>query len=364
MGTDPAPFYLPLQAKEPLLIATMDASVLRYFADSSFPLYDAEQHTDTIDGVVLTGGAKPRPVQLVLTTFRLLFLDSPPFTNSPPWALLIEVPLGVVYKVEETLEKESGKVHMKLYCRDFRTVSYTLPKKHMKMSKALATYNADGTLSCLAAQHELEFEDSNSYLASGWLLHSQGWDYERMSLRDNWTELTQKDYDICATYPEIVVLPKGLSSADINALRKNRLFGAVPVLSYFLARSGAALLRAASESSDIADLSRGDTSALERYLTLMGPRPVQILDVGSSGRNGRSFASLPNVARQFVELSSTPDISTVMRKLLLLRKTMLTQDWAESISQVGYLDLVQRTLHTAHSIATLITARHLSLSFF
>src|SRR4051812_35356466 len=107
MGTDPAPFYLPLQVKEPYLLATMDAAVLRYYADSNFPLYDAERSIEVIDGVMLHGGSKPRPSQLLLTTLRIILLDSPPFTTSAPWALLMEIPLGVIYKFEENIEKES-----------------------------------------------------------------------------------------------------------------------------------------------------------------------------------------------------------------------------------------------------------------
>lgn len=360
MGTDPAPFYLALQVKEPLLIATMDASVLRFYADSSFPLYDAEKWTETLDGVMLTGSTKPRMTQVILTTFRMLFVDSPPFTNAQPWALLIEVPLGVVYKTEETLEKDSGKVHVKLHCRDFRTVSFTLPRKSQKLSKAVTTYNVDGQLSCIAAQHESELEDFNSCIASGWTLHSHNWDFERMGVTASWVELTQKDYDICATYPESIMLPKGLTSADLTAVRKNRSFGAVPVLSYFHISTGAALLRAASEGSDLTDISRGDGSALEKFLGCLTTRSSAIIDVGPHGGSPSGRATLSSsldVKRQYMDLGSAQDITNVVRKLLMLRKAVLAPEWVETLAQVGFLDLVQRTIASAQSIATQIAVR-------
>lgn len=357
MGADPAPFYLPLQVKEPLLIATMDAAALRLYADCSFPLHDAEKLLDTIDGVMLMGTQKPRPTQLLLTTFRLIFLDSPPFTNSQPWALLIEVPFGVVYKTEETAEKESGRVHMKLYCRDFRTVSFTLPRKHQKLSKVVSNYNMDGVGSVIASQHDRELEDAYSYMASGWGLHLHGFDFERMGISASWVELVQKDYDICVNYPETILLPKGLNSADLTALRKNRSFGAVPVLSYYRSANGAALLRAASEGSDITDLRGDGGGALEKFLSCVGTRCIHIVDVGGGRGSAGSRAALgwsADVSRQYIELGSVQDITNVMRKLLLLRKGILSHDWVETLAQVGFLDLVQRTITAAQSIAALI----------
>lgn len=365
MGTDPAAFYLPMQAKQPLLLATMDAAVLRLFGDASFPLYDAEKLVDTIDQVLITTGAKHRAAQLLLTNFRLIFLDSPPFTTSQPWALLMEVPLGAVYKTEESAEKESGRVQVKLYCRDFRTLSFVLPRKNVKFSKTVTSYNTETMLATsMAGQFELESEDL-SHPAS-WHIYSQGWDFERTfcTQSPHWTLHNQRDFDVCANYPENIVLPTGLSSADINALRKGRHYGALPTLSFYYRKNGAAVLRAASEALDLGEaLGRpGDASILEKCIGLMGQRAVTIVDVGVTRVANVRASTMPStVSRQYLDLGNTQDITNTLRKLLALRKTMLVGEWIESLSQIGYLELLQRILTCAQSLASMVMVRSLTL---
>lgn len=365
MGTDPAAFYLPMQAKQPLLLATMDAAVLRLFGDASFPLYDAEKLVDTIDQVLITTGAKHRAAQLLLTNFRLIFLDSPPFTTSQPWALLMEVPLGAVYKTEESAEKESGRVQVKLYCRDFRTLSFVLPRKNAKFSKTATSYNTETMLATsMAGQFELESEDL-SHPAS-WHIYSQGWDFERTfcTQSPHWTLHNQRDFDVCANYPENIVLPTGLSSADINALRKGRHYGALPTLSFYYRKNGAAVLRAASEALDLGEaLGRpGDASILEKCIGLMGQRAVTIVDVGVTRVANVRASTMPStVSRQYLDLGNTQDITNTLRKLLALRKTMLVGEWIESLSQIGYLELLQRILTCAQSLASMVMVRSLTL---
>jgi hypothetical protein len=152
---------------------------------------------------------------LLLTPFRLVFVAHDRSTYSDAVDSRASMPIRAIYRVSRLDSGPSGRF-LEILCRNFEAFVFAfLPSKH---SRALV---ADFVQSQQASQRPFALQGPPSLVPP---VHELGW-LEEQYRRVFGAQLeaggafrlshVNRDYSVCESYPSVVVVPAGISDADI-----------------------------------------------------------------------------------------------------------------------------------------------------
>ncbi|XP_077487066.1 myotubularin-related protein 9 isoform X2 [Amblyomma americanum] len=154
--------------------------------------------------------------------------------------------LWLLHRMVDTVERRIGALSGSLFlkCKDFRIIQ-------LDITGVEACNNVADTIECLSALdnpkwfHPFFYNPSFVIMEDGWSAFTTEQDFAKIKLvSDDWRiSLVNKDFSVCSTYPEQVIVPKRIEDSVLIASASFRQMGRFPVLSYFHKKAKTALMR-------------------------------------------------------------------------------------------------------------------------
>ncbi|KAK8759210.1 hypothetical protein V5799_003159 [Amblyomma americanum] len=154
--------------------------------------------------------------------------------------------LWLLHRMVDTVERRIGALSGSLFlkCKDFRIIQ-------LDITGVEACNNVADTIECLSALdnpkwfHPFFYNPSFVIMEDGWSAFTTEQDFAKIKLvSDDWRiSLVNKDFSVCSTYPEQVIVPKRIEDSVLIASASFRHLGRFPVLSYFHKKAKTALMR-------------------------------------------------------------------------------------------------------------------------
>ncbi|XP_025205248.1 myotubularin-related protein 2 [Melanaphis sacchari] len=180
---------------------------------------------------------------LSVTNYKLYFKSLERDTQ-----LVIEVPLGVVSRVEKVGGQSSrgeNSYGIELFCKDMRNLRFGHKQENhsrRNVFEKLQQY-------AFPLSHNIPmfaFEYTETFPENGWNVYEPMAELKRMGVpNDTWHITKLNDaYDLCETYPAILAVPAGATDEIIRNAAAFRSRGRIPVLSWLHSESQATITRA------------------------------------------------------------------------------------------------------------------------
>ncbi|XP_069748693.1 phosphatidylinositol-3-phosphate phosphatase MTMR1-like isoform X9 [Narcine bancroftii] len=179
---------------------------------------------------------------LTLTDYKLYFKSverDPPFT--------LDVPLGVVSRVEKIAGVQghgASSSGLEIVCKDMRNLRFAYKQEdHGKLEifENLTQYAfpVSKNLPLFAMKYKENFP------VQGWKVYDPAAEYKRQGLpNESWTiSKLNGNYELCDTYPAIVVVPTSVKDDDLCKVAAFRTSGRFPVLSWIHPETQATITR-------------------------------------------------------------------------------------------------------------------------
>ncbi|KAK9764084.1 phosphatidylinositol-3-phosphatase ymr1 [Basidiobolus ranarum] len=191
-----------------------------------------------VDNVRLEKGREVYVGTLHLTAHQLIF-------NHPEQELWISYP--IIHTVERRALTPNGYYPLNFKCRNFLFVTFLVEKE----PDAIDVFESVRKLTCIESINQLYaffYQPFPKFTVNdGWTIFNPIEEYKRLgvgTISDNWrfTKLNE-EYELCSTYPRILVVPSKISDAVINYAAKYRSKNRIPVLSYLHASNMATISR-------------------------------------------------------------------------------------------------------------------------
>lgn len=183
---------------------------------------------------------------------------------------IIDLPLGFISRIEKmggSTSKGENSYGIEITCKDIRNYRFAHSRENHsrrdvfeKLQQYAFPYN--NKLSLFA------FEFKEKFPVNGWQVYEPIAEYKRLgSITETWkiTKINE-NYELCDSYPAILVVPSAASEEDLRQVAQFRSRGRIPVLSWLHPESQASLTRCAQPMVGVSGKrSRED----ERYVQLI-----------------------------------------------------------------------------------------------
>nr|CDQ00508.1 BMA-MTM-9, isoform e [Brugia malayi] len=205
-----------------------------------------------VDNVFLRKGPRqPQPGSLALIGHHMIFSPSSSSTNSPSgkehsselWLLHRAVDRVIVEPIVKDSFNRSGKLILK--CKNFMICIFEIDD----LDDCLAVARSIEKLSNLKGiQHDYPFYYRCPFtvLDNGWTAFDAEQEYAKLMIRckDGWRiSAVNKGFRVCNTYPEMVIVPKGIGDDYLRISATFRDGGRFPILSFYHGETKSCLIR-------------------------------------------------------------------------------------------------------------------------
>ncbi|KFM70519.1 Myotubularin-related protein 9, partial [Stegodyphus mimosarum] len=190
----------------------------------------------TTEGVTLHRPFHP-PMEGTLCISGHLFILSSREKNEELWMLH-----RMVDCIEKKLSFCTGTIVLK--CKDFRILQLDIPgieECNNVASSIEYLMSLENPRSFYPFFHRAMFD----MLEDGWTSFLAESEYTKLlQNKEDWRiSHVNKDFSVCPTYPQLVIVPKSIDDETLKVVAGFRQFGRFPVLSYYHKENKAALLR-------------------------------------------------------------------------------------------------------------------------
>ncbi|KAM3726949.1 Myotubularin-related protein [Dirofilaria immitis] len=205
-----------------------------------------------VDNVFLRKGPRqPQPGSLALIGHHMIFSPSSSSTNSingkehnnELWLLHRAVDRVVVEPIVKDNLSRSGKLILK--CKNFMVCIFEIDD----LDDCVAVARSIEKLSNLEGiQHDYPFYYRCPFtvLDNGWTAFDAEQEYAKLMIRckDGWRiSAVNKGFRVCSTYPEMVIVPKGIGDDYLRISATFRDGGRFPILSFYHEETKSCLIR-------------------------------------------------------------------------------------------------------------------------
>lgn len=290
---------------------------------------------------------------------------------------IIDLPLGFVSRIEKvggTTSKGENSYGIEITCKDMRNYRFAHRRENHsrrdvfeKLQQYAFPLNNKLTL--------FAFEYKDKYPVNGWQVYEPIAEYKRLgSITETWkiTKINE-NYELCDTYPAILVVPSASSEDDLRQVAQFRSKGRIPVLSWLHPESQASLTRCAQPLVGVGGRrSRED----ERYVQLIMDANAQshkiyIMDarpsanaVANKARGGgyENEDFYQNAEVVYLDIQNIHTVRESWRKLKELCYPGLNQQkWHSNLEATQWLDHIRTIINGALKIADKIENHKTSL---
>uniref|UniRef100_A0A4X2JZW7 phosphatidylinositol-3,5-bisphosphate 3-phosphatase n=1 Tax=Vombatus ursinus TaxID=29139 RepID=A0A4X2JZW7_VOMUR len=178
---------------------------------------------------------------LTVTDFKMYFKN---VERDPHF--ILDVPLGVISRVEKIGVQSHGdnSCGIEIVCKDMRNLR--LAYKQEEQSKLGIFENLNRYAFPLSnGQALFAFNYKEKFPSNGWKVYDPVSEYKRQGLPNESWKISKinSSYELCDTYPAIIVVPTSVKDDDLTKVAAFRAKGRVPVLSWIHPESQATITR-------------------------------------------------------------------------------------------------------------------------
>ena len=277
--------------------------------DDDIPLLSGEQKLMSLkDAYIQVSPGRLLPGTLFMTNYRVAFVPSPSYlvilaATNPSIYSWLNVPLASIDRVEKEKRMKDARgvgVTIVITCKDVRQHRITTSVGEYEVDRAFSTMSAyafpNNMRHLFAFSHSMSppsssfsssfssssSSSSSSSLSCGSCPYDAVQEYSRQGIIDVvsssdsaggaahdsslWRMSTaNKDYRLCKTYPQYMVMPRGLSDEELFLVAGFRSGRRLPTMSWGDKESGASMWRSAQPKAGVS----GSCSQDEKFLEML-----------------------------------------------------------------------------------------------
>uniref|UniRef100_A0A8C9U4G1 Myotubularin n=1 Tax=Scleropages formosus TaxID=113540 RepID=A0A8C9U4G1_SCLFO len=299
--------------------------------------------------------------KVFITNYRLFFKS----TDVEP-VVVLDVPLGVISRVEKmggASSRGENSYGLDITCKDMRNLRFALKQEgHSRRDIFEILFRHAFPLS-----HNLPlfaFLSQEKFADNGWNVYDAKHEFARQGLpNDKWriTHLNQ-NYELCDTYPTVLVVPKKATDEDLRKVAAFRSRGRIPVLSWIHPENQAVIVRC---SQPLVGMSGKRSKDDERYLelireangtvrlTIFDARPnVNAVANKATGGGYEGDDAYQNADLVFLDIHNIHVMRESLRKLKdIVYPNVEESHWLSSLESTHWLEHIKLVLAGAIQVA-------------
>ncbi|XP_077163829.1 phosphatidylinositol-3-phosphate phosphatase MTMR1 isoform X2 [Paroedura picta] len=297
---------------------------------------------------------------LTVTDFKMYFKN---VERDPHFVL--DVPLGVITRVEKIGVQSHGdnSCGIEIVCKDMRNLrfAYKQEEHRLEIFQNLITR-------AFPLSHGLPlfaFSYKEKFPVNGWKVYDPMAEYKRQGLPNESWKISKINsmYELCDTYPAILVVPTSVKDDDLSRVAAFRAKGRVPVLSWIHPESQATITRCSQPLVGPNDKrckedekylqTIMDANAQSHKLFIFDARQNSVADTNKAKGGGyESESAYPNVELIFLEIPNIHVMRESLRKLKeIVYPTIDESRWLSNVESTHWLEYIRMLLAGAVRIA-------------
>ncbi|KAM6381606.1 phosphatidylinositol-3-phosphate phosphatase MTMR1 isoform 4-T4 [Pluvialis apricaria] len=298
---------------------------------------------------------------LTVTDFRM-YIKS--VERDPPF--VVDVPLGVISRVEKIGVQSHGdnSCGIEIVCKDMRNLRLAYKQEEqnrLEIFENLVTraFPVSNGLPLFA------FSYKEKFAVNGWKVYDPMAEYKRQGLPNESWKISKinSTYELCDTYPAILVVPTSVKDDDLSKVAAFRAKGRVPVLSWIHPESQATITRCSQPSVGPNDKrckedekylqTIMDANAQSHKLIIFDARQNSVADTNKAKGGGyESESAYPNAELVFLEIHNIHVMRESLRKLKeIVYPTIDETRWLSNVDSTHWLEYIRMLLAGAVRIA-------------
>ncbi|XP_058147398.1 phosphatidylinositol-3-phosphate phosphatase MTMR1 isoform X4 [Dasypus novemcinctus] len=298
---------------------------------------------------------------LTVTDFKMYFKN---VERDPHFVL--DVPLGVISRVEKIGAQSHGdnSCGIEIVCKDMRNLR--LAYKQEEQSKLGIFENLNKHAFPLSnGQTLFAFNYKEKFPINGWKVYDPIAEYKRQGLPNESWKISKinSNYELCDTYPAIIVVPTSVKDDDLSKVAAFRAKGRVPVLSWIHPESQATITRCSQPLVGPNDKrckedekylqTIMDANAQSHKLIIFDARQNSVADTNKAKSGGyESESAYPNAELVFLEIHNIHVMRESLRKLKEIVYPSIDETrWFSNVDGTHWLEYIRMLLAGAVRIA-------------
>uniref|UniRef100_A0AAQ6II40 Phosphatidylinositol-3,5-bisphosphate 3-phosphatase MTMR2 n=1 Tax=Anabas testudineus TaxID=64144 RepID=A0AAQ6II40_ANATE len=177
---------------------------------------------------------------VTITNYRLFFkcMDREP-------AFVLDLPLGVVSRVERIGTASSRDVSYGLVCKDMRNLRFAHKQIEDTLRKSIFEVLMKFAFPVSNGLQIFAFDYGQVFPENGWKVYDPVTEYKRQGIpNESWRITKVNDhYELCDTYPSTLAVPVNIPDEELKRVAAFRAKGRIPVLSWIHPESQATVTR-------------------------------------------------------------------------------------------------------------------------
>ncbi|XP_063102594.1 myotubularin-related protein 1 isoform X3 [Cavia porcellus] len=298
---------------------------------------------------------------LTVTDFKMYFKN---VERDPHFVL--DVPLGVISRVEKIGAQSHGdnSCGIEIVCKDMRNLR--LAYKQEEQRKLGIFENLSKHAFPLSnGQALFAFSYKEKFPVNGWKVYDPVAEYKRQGLPNESWKISKinSNYELCATYPAVIVVPTSVKDDDLSKVAAFRAKGRVPVLSWIHPESQATITRCSQPLVGPSDKrckedekylqTIMDANAQSHKLIIFDARQNSVADTNKAKGGGyESESAYPNAELTFLEIHNIHVMRESLRKLKEIAYPSIDEArWLSNVDSTHWLEYIRMLLAGAVRIA-------------
>ncbi|KAJ8348519.1 hypothetical protein SKAU_G00271080 [Synaphobranchus kaupii] len=299
--------------------------------------------------------------KVFITNFRLYF------RSVDVESVVIDVPLGTISRVEKmggASSRGENSYGLDITCKDMRNLRFALKQEgHRRRDIFELLFRHAFPLSF--GEQLFAFHSKEKFQENGWTVYEPLQEFRRQGLpNDRWRiTLLNKQYELCDTYPTILVVPFKASDEDLRKVAAFRSRGRIPVLSWIHPGNQAVIARC---SQPLVGLSGKRNRDDERYLdvireangstsklTIYDARPnVNAVANKATGGGYEGDDAYQNAELEFLDIHNIHVMRESLKKLKdIVYPQVEEAHWLSSLEATHWLEHIKLVLSGASRVA-------------
>ncbi|XP_067404230.1 myotubularin-related protein 1 isoform X8 [Emydura macquarii macquarii] len=298
---------------------------------------------------------------LTVTDFKMYFKN---VERDPHFVL--DVPLGVISRVEKIGVQSHGdnSCGIEIVCKDMRNLRLAYKQEEqsrLEIFENLVTqaFPLSNGLPLFAFTYKEKFP------VIGWKVYDPVAEYKRQGLPNESWKISKinSTYELCDTYPAILVVPTSVKDDDLLKVAAFRAKGRIPVLSWIHPESQATIMRCSQPQVGLNDKrckedekylqTIMDANAQSHKLIVFDARQNSVADTNKAKGGGyESESAYPNAELVFLEIHNIHVMRESLRKLKEIVYPMIDEArWLSNVDSTHWLEYIRMLLAGAVRIA-------------
>lgn len=298
---------------------------------------------------------------LSVTNYRLYFRSA-----ERDSLFILDVPLGVIARVEKiggASSRGENSYRIDILCKDMRNLRFAHKQENHSRRQVFEKIQLYA-FPITNKQPLFAYSLREEYEEDGWRVYDPVTEYKRQGIPNTWRiSRVNESYELCDTYPSLLVVPKNASDEYLRHVAGFRSRGRLPVMSWIHPESQATITRSSQPMVGVAGRRNRedegyiqmimDANAQTTKLFIMDARPsVNAVANKAKGGGYENEDAYTNAELIFLDIHNIHVMRESLRKLKEVCFPNINEThWLSNIEATHWLEHIKQILAGAVRIA-------------